>query len=566
MIAAIYARKSTEQHGVDAEARSVATQTSKARACTGPLGWTVAEDHVYGDDGISGADPRKLKSRQRLIAVIESGRAPFQVLIMRDPSRFSRRDGDEAFGELKRIAQAGILIWFYQDGRAFEYGELHSNVRGILDAEFAADYRRKASKNTHEAMIRKAERGHVTGGRCFGYDNVCSGCGALIAPGKVRCCREGHTIRRINEAEAVVVRTIFRLSAEGLGVHRIGKRLNAEGAPAPRPQAGRPSGWSPATVTTVLKRDLYRGIVVYNQTRRRGPDGAGTFAKRAEAEVVRVPCPELRIVSDLDWQKTHARLDTVVERISTPKRKAYFQNPRRRDRDSPYLLPGFTRCVTCGGPIGVLGRLKYGCITYHLRGPKACTNRVRVPVAAFDAAVVEKITNALTPAMVDLYVDGVLAAVAPEQFTATLAARRREVEGLDREIANLVKAIAVTGDLDLVEGLKDRKGRREDLTRAIGAAAPVDLSRYTRRALRAQARAEFDAWREALDTVPAGRALLRKIIVGRIVVEPQGGALTFRGDLTIGEIFGEIPLQVSDRPGRHGGLLGVVAFAGAVAA
>lgn len=565
MIAAIYARKSTEQHG-DAEARSVVTQIANARAFAAARGWTVAEDHVYVDDGISGAEVRKLKNKQRLIATIERGRAPFQILIVRAMERFTRRDADEVLGEFKRIALAGIETWYYQTGTKFEYGNIGANFATFGIAEANAELRRKVARDTHEAMIRKAQRGHVTGGRCFGYDNVCSGCGALIAPGKVRCCREGHTIRRINAAEAVVVRTIFTLSAEGLGVHRIGKRLNAEGAPAPRPQAGRPSGWSPATVTTVLKRDLYRGIVVYNQTRRRGPDGAGTFAKRAEAEVVRVPCPDLRIVSDLDWHKAHARLDTVVERISTPKRKAYFQNPRRRDRDSPYLLPGFTRCATCGGPIGVLGRLKYGCITYHLRGPKACTNRVRVPVAAFDAAIVDKITNALTPSMVDTYVDLVLAAIAPEQFTATLAARRREVEGLDREIANLVKAIAVTGDLDLVEGLKDRKARREDLTRAIGAAAPVDLSRYNRRALRAQARAEFDTWREALDTVPAGRALLRKIIVGRIVVEPQGGALTFRGDLTIGEIFGEIPLQVTDRPGRDVSLVGVVPFAGAVAA
>ena len=81
----------------------------------------------------------KLASRQRLLDRIQSGRAPFQVLILRDRSRFSRRDGDESFGELKQIAQAGVQIWFYSDGTRFEYGSLASNVIGFLHGEFAAE-------------------------------------------------------------------------------------------------------------------------------------------------------------------------------------------------------------------------------------------------------------------------------------------------------------------------------------------------------------------------------------------------------------------------------------------
>ena len=82
-------------------------------------------------------------------------------------------------------------------------------------------------------MLRKAQAGHVTGGRVFGYDNV-----EVLADGK-----RSHVERRINEAEAAVVRRIFELSASGAGLTRIAKTLNAEGAPAPRPQQGRPTGW-----------------------------------------------------------------------------------------------------------------------------------------------------------------------------------------------------------------------------------------------------------------------------------------------------------------------------------
>ena len=113
MNAAIYARKSTEQRGVSEEEKSVAIQIENARTFAATKGWTVADAHVYSDDAVSGAETNKLVNRQRLLHAIISGRRPpFQALIVRDASRFSRRDGDEAFGELKRIAQAGVDIWY----------------------------------------------------------------------------------------------------------------------------------------------------------------------------------------------------------------------------------------------------------------------------------------------------------------------------------------------------------------------------------------------------------------------------------------------------------------------
>jgi hypothetical protein len=98
---------------------------------------------------------------------------------------------DEAFGELKRIAQAGIDIWFYQEATRFAFGTFGDN--SLVRAEMNAEYRLQLAKLTHEAFIRKAKAGHVTAGRVFGYDNV-----------RV----DGHTERRINEAHAAAV--LFR--------------------------------------------------------------------------------------------------------------------------------------------------------------------------------------------------------------------------------------------------------------------------------------------------------------------------------------------------------------------
>lgn len=78
-------------------------------------------------------------------------------------------------------------------------------------------------------MSRKAKAGHVTGGRVFGYDNV----EVLGISGE-----RSHVTRKINEAEAAVVRRIFELSAAGAGLTRITKTLNRRA----RPRRGRSEG------------------------------------------------------------------------------------------------------------------------------------------------------------------------------------------------------------------------------------------------------------------------------------------------------------------------------------
>ena len=96
-------------------------------------------------------ETHKLVNRQRLLETIRAG-ATFEVLILRDTSRFSRRDGDEAFGELKAIDRAGVQVWFYQDGTPFTHGTFGDNVAGFVKAEAAADYRRQIATWTRAAM------------------------------------------------------------------------------------------------------------------------------------------------------------------------------------------------------------------------------------------------------------------------------------------------------------------------------------------------------------------------------------------------------------------------------
>ena len=115
MICAIYTRKSTEQNGVADEAKSVTRQVEHATAYAARKGWTVGEEHVYSDDGISGAEFVKRPGFIRLMNAL-APRPPFQALVMSEESRLGREQIETAYA-LKQITDAGVRVFFYLDDR-----------------------------------------------------------------------------------------------------------------------------------------------------------------------------------------------------------------------------------------------------------------------------------------------------------------------------------------------------------------------------------------------------------------------------------------------------------------
>src|SRR5262249_51195913 len=137
-------------------------------------------------------------------------RPPFQVLVMSEESRLGREQIETAY-ILKQLVTAGVRVFYYLEDRE---RTLDSPTDKILLAVsgFADEVEReKARQRTYDAMRRKAEAGHVTGGIVFGYDNVPV---------------NGHVERRVNTTEAGVVRRIFELAARGVSGRRIALMLN----------------------------------------------------------------------------------------------------------------------------------------------------------------------------------------------------------------------------------------------------------------------------------------------------------------------------------------------------
>ena len=548
MIAAIYARKSTEQNGVADAEKSVTRQVDHATQYAAKKGWTVADAHIYQDDGVSGAEFTTRPGFVRLMNAL-TPTPPFQVLIMSEESRLGREAIETAYA-LKQLVTANVRVFCYLTDAE---RTLDSPIeKGMLALQAMSDEmeREKARQRTYDAMLRKAKAGQLTGGRCFGYDNR-----PVVVTDATGEARRSHVERVVNEAEAVVVRRIFALSAQGYGLTRIAKQLNEEGVLSPRAQQGRPRGWAPSSVRAVLYRDLYRGELVWNRTKKRDQWGQSRRSRRPEGEWVRQVVEEWRIVSDEAWQAVHDRLDA--------NRKRYLRQTDGRVMGRPpatgtkYLLAGFLTCGCCGASLEARSRshgkrrvVFYGCSAYHRRGKSVCANSLTVPMAATDDAVLSVVEDAiLRPEVVEAAIEK-----AVEQLTVTTAASRRpaleaDLATVERELTRLTGAIATGGELPaLLDAVQDRERRREALRcelEVLGTSEPVVLDRA---ALRKNLESRLGDWRGLLRRhTEQGQQILRRLLVGRLTFTPAeddtGRYYTFHGTGTLTKLVGGLVPQ-----------------------
>src|SRR5262249_23092045 len=117
-------------------------------------------------------------------------------------------------GVFKRLRFADVKIMTLAEG---EISELHVGLKGTMNALFLKDLAQKTRRGLQGRVL----QGLSGGGLCYGYDLLTGETG----------------VRRINESEANVVRSIFRAYAAGQSPCAIARKLNEKGIPGP---SGRP--------------------------------------------------------------------------------------------------------------------------------------------------------------------------------------------------------------------------------------------------------------------------------------------------------------------------------------
>ena len=539
VIAAIYARKSTEQSGVNDEEKSVTRQIEHATAYAARKGWTVAEEHIYVDDGVSGAEFVRRQGFLRLMNALKP-RPPFQFLIMSEESRLGREAIQVSYA-FKQIIDSGVRLFFYMTDQERKLDNAMDKVMLSL-SNFAAEMEReKASQRTYDAMFRKAKALHVTGNKVFGYDNVPVYGSEANTDGTQR---RQHVVRKINSEQSKVVVRIFELYASGFGLARIAKALNKDRIPPPH---GGNLGWCPTALRDILQRDLYRGIVLWNRTQVIQRGGTRAQRKRPESEWLRLDAPELRIIPQVLWEQVEERRARNKRAYLRGEGGRLISRPTGEDRRSSYLLSSIAKCVTCGGSIVAIKRTAkrrytrtvYRCAFHHKRGSTVCSNNVEVRQDILDSAILHAMNEALDEKILEASVVAALQRIKNNQetFPDQRMAIERELSLIEARSRRLLDLMGDgKGNALMVKELDGLAERQEvliqELKRLDNLAQVADLdAKRLARDLRSRL---GDIPTLFARHVPLARQMLRKLLDGHIVCEPimEGGKLGYRFSAT----------------------------------
>ncbi|MCW9038351.1 recombinase family protein, partial [Altibacter sp.] len=199
--AAIYARKSNDDDYKCSDNKSITRQIEHGKSYATKKGWTVSDENIFTDDGISGAE---FKNRPGLIG-LRKRISEYDVIIMSELSRLGR-DGDRTSFEVIDFIENGKRIFYYLTDEEEKANDATSKIMLRLKSFAAEIEREKASQRVTDALHRRAEKGYVASGPAYGYDIV--PIEAISSNGeKVK----SHSEYRINKKEEEIVIAIFKM-------------------------------------------------------------------------------------------------------------------------------------------------------------------------------------------------------------------------------------------------------------------------------------------------------------------------------------------------------------------
>jgi site-specific DNA recombinase len=347
MQVAAYARVSTQRQ---AQAQTTEQQLDRLRAHAQAQGWSLAPEHIFRDDGDSGATLRR-PGLDRLRDLAANAR--LDRILITTPDRLARNYVHQVL-LVEELSKHGAEVTFLDRPMSRDpHDQLLLQIRGAV-----AEYERSLiAERMRRGRLRKLRAGTLLPWTRPPY-------GYRLDPERPR----DPSGVRLDEAEAAVVRDLFVWFADqGAPITALVQRLDRLGVPSPCGQRN----WSPSTLRAVLSNPIYLGQVFANRLRTRPaerrrsallPLGRGAGGKRVAdpAEwiaVARVPA----LVSQEQFDRAQQRL-------------AYNQKmARRNNRVHQYLLRGLVSC----------GRCRRGCSGRHL-GPGydyyLCRTKTQLPV------------------------------------------------------------------------------------------------------------------------------------------------------------------------------------------
>lgn len=327
-----------------------------------------AELDFYEDRDKSGYTFEQREGYQKLRRKLF--RNQYDILIIKDLSRFSRRNG-AGLVELEALRDEGIRIIAIGDNIDYPTNDdwLRIQIYFLMNEMPVTD----TSKKVRNVIKRRQQDGKWICSVPYGY---------VITNSKTMAFE-------IEPTEAVVVRKVYELYNQGWGYKRIANYLTDQHIPTPRMNErarkeargeechlkAKPQ-WSIATIQGILTNDFYIGTLRQGKYTRKKINGKDI--KRNESD-------------HIIFLKNHEPIiDYRVYATAQNAMQERTRNNYRGTRIYTNAYSGLMVCGDCGSPMFPMSRsdLKeaYRCGEYHKRGLKGCTSH-HIRVDTLDAIV-----------------------------------------------------------------------------------------------------------------------------------------------------------------------------------
>jgi site-specific DNA recombinase len=320
MRAALYVRVSTDRQQ---QAQTIEQQVTQLQSYVAAhQGWTVAAEHVFRDDGYSGAR----LDRPGLDALRDqAARAAFEVVLVTAPDRLARNFVHQMV-VLEELERRGVRVVFIdRPCRDDPHEQLVTQIRGAV-----AEYERTLITD----RMRRGRQARLRSGQLLPWTRAPYG--YRLHPERPR---DPAAVQLDPVAVAVVQELFAAYAAGGVTLHTLAAQLTARGVPTP---TGRPV-WRSTTIRNLLTNPAYKGQAASGRlrttpARRRKsalePVGRGVSTRvHPSEEWITVPVPALVPAE---------QFDLVARRLAANQRAA------RRSTTHPYLLRGLVSCGVCG--------------------------------------------------------------------------------------------------------------------------------------------------------------------------------------------------------------------------
>jgi DNA invertase Pin-like site-specific DNA recombinase len=261
----IYARFSTDLQSE----RSIEDQVRRCREYISLNGGDPEAATVFPDFAVSGASLDR-PGFEAMMAAVNAGK--IKVIVTEDLSRISRDFADSAF-IFKRLEFKQVPLVGVADGidSSAPGAKMAFTFKSLMSEMYLDDLRYK----TLRGLEGRALAGFATGNVAYGFHTVpvTNERGDVI----------GNKIE-IHEAEAKIVRRIFRESAAGRSLTTIAHGLNSDGIPSPRVGSRHKNfGWGSSTIRAILYNERYVGTWRFKEKRGHRPSADPRGDSRAAA-------------------------------------------------------------------------------------------------------------------------------------------------------------------------------------------------------------------------------------------------------------------------------------------